>query len=126
MMTLGGFLHAGQPLPQAGDEPVDNASGITAENGAARHDEHDDNGYRLTSIVAADAPDGCTGGDWFVYRITQGGNDITGYRCGSLERVSADVESIVVSLNDRRNWPRVKPVSDRQRRATAAARRAAK
>jgi hypothetical protein len=126
MMTLEGFFHAGRPLPQDSDEPVDNASGIDAEGGAARHEEHDDNCYRLTSIVAADAPDGCTGGDWFIYRITQGGNAITGYRCGSVERVSADVESIVTSLNDRRNWPRVKQVSDRQRRATAAARRAAK
>ena len=126
MMTLRGSFNAGRPLPQAGDEPVDTASGIAAEDVAAPHDEHDDSCYRLTSLVAADAPDGCTGGDWFVYRITQGGNDITGYRCGSLERVSADVESIVVSLNGRRNWPRVKPVSDRQRRATAAARRAAK
>ena len=126
MMTLRGFLHAGRPLPQAGDEPVDNASGIDPEGGVASHDEHDDNCYRLTSIVAADAPDGCTGGDWFIYRITQGGNAITGYRSGSLERVSADVQSIVASLNGRRNWPRIRPVSDRQRRATAAARRAAK
>jgi hypothetical protein len=126
MMTLGRFLHAGRPLPQAGDEPVDNAIGIAAEGGAARPDEHDQNCYRLTSIVAADAPDGCAGGDWFIYRITQGVNDITGYRCGSLESVSADVQSIVASLNGRRNWPRIKPVSDRQRRATAAARRAAK
>ena len=39
--------------------------------------------YRLVSIEAAGAPAGCAGRDWFVYRILQGVNAITGYRQGS-------------------------------------------
>jgi hypothetical protein len=104
MITLGGFAHGGRPLLRPSDDKC----------------------YRLISIDAAEAPDGCSGGDWFVYRIAQGGNDITGYRCGSLERVSADVQAIVASLNGRRNWTKTKPVTDRERRAATAARKAAK
>jgi hypothetical protein len=126
MITLGGFAHAGRPLPPPSHEPVTNENGTEAENAARDEDSGDDQCYRLISIEAADAPDGCSGGDWFVYRIAQGDNGITGYRCGNLEGVSANVRSIVTSLNGRRNWARIKPASDRQRRATAAARRAAK
>jgi hypothetical protein len=98
----------------------------TAQDVARGHGGDNDMCYRLVSIDAAEAPEGCAGGDWFAYRIMQGGNGITGYRCGSWERVSADVQSIVTSLNGRRNWTKMKPASDRQRRASAAARRAAR
>lgn len=60
--------------------------------------------YRLVSIDAVHAPEGCTGRDWHVYRIVQGVNEITGYRQGDLERVSADVEEIIAALNGRRAW----------------------
>jgi hypothetical protein len=104
---------------------VEIARALGADNGLAHADDRaDDECYRLVSIGTADAPDGCAGKDWFVYQIAQGGNAITGYRCGSLESVSADVQSIVSSLNGRRNWPRIKSSSERQRRANAAARRA--
>jgi hypothetical protein len=60
--------------------------------------------YRLVSIDAVHAPEGCTGRDWHVYRIVQGVNEITGYRQGDLERVNADVEEIIAALNGRRAW----------------------
>jgi hypothetical protein len=47
-------------------------------------------------------PEGCTGRDWHVYRITQGGNVITGYRQGDLRAATSEVERIVVGLNERR------------------------
>ena len=122
---IGGSLLAGRRHLR-GDEPSTNAIGTEAETAARDDDVGDARCYRLISINAAHAPDGCYGEDWFVYRIAQGENDITGYRCGSLERVSADVQSLVTSLNGRRNWTQRKPTLDRQRRAAAAARRAAK
>lgn len=60
--------------------------------------------YRLVSIEAASAPAGCAGRDWFVYRILQGVNAITGYRQGSRAQVTAEVETILEGLNDRRSW----------------------
>jgi hypothetical protein len=42
------------------------------------------------------------GRDWLVYEIAQGGNVITGYRQGDLRAATADVEKIVVGLNERR------------------------
>jgi hypothetical protein len=81
--------------------------------------------YRLLSIDAVRAPEGCTGGDWHIYRVAQGRNGITGYRRGDLARVRADVEGIVVALNERRQWAKGKATSSSQRRAAAAARRTA-
>ena len=126
MISLGGFAHAGRPLLRPNPEPVTNASGAEGQDAARDDDGGEAERYRLISIDAADAPDGCSGGDWFVYRIAQGKNGITGYRSGSLESVSADVQSLVASLNGRRTWTKTKPALDRQRRAAAAARRAAK
>jgi hypothetical protein len=57
--------------------------------------------YRLVDIEPAPPPDGSSG-EWFAYRISQGGNMIRGYRCGSRYSVAADVEQIVVVLNERR------------------------
>ena len=81
--------------------------------------------YRLLSIDAVRAPEGCMGNDWHVYRIAQGENGITGYRRGDLAGVRADVETIVTALNGRRQWTKNKALSTHERRAAAAARRAA-
>jgi hypothetical protein len=93
---------------------------------AQRDESVDDECYRLISVDAARAPEGCAGSDWHVYRIAQGGNGIAGYRRGELARVRAEVEAIVTALNDRRQWTKSKATSKTQRRAAAAARRAAK
>lgn len=92
-----------------------------------RPEETDDDAerYRLVSIDAVRAPEGCTGTDWHVYRIAQGENEITGYRNGAIARVTTDVETIVTALNERRRWSKSKTPSKYQRRAAAAARRAA-
>lgn len=73
--------------------------------------------YRLVSIEAASAPDGCVGRDWFVYRILQGVNAITGYRQGSRAQVSAEVDTILAGLNGRRRWSSAKPISRSRRGA---------
>ncbi len=62
--------------------------------------------YRLLVIEPTSAPDGSGGKDWFTYRITQGPNSIRGYKRGSREAVTAEVEQIVVSLNERRGMRR--------------------
>ena len=126
MISQRGFSRGpARPNPRRSVWQLEIAKALDANDGLARGDDRaEDEFYRLLSIDTADAPDGCTGEDWFVYQIAQGGNAITGYRCGSLESVSADVQSIVTSLNGRRNWPRIKLTSERQRRANAAARRA--
>jgi hypothetical protein len=74
---IGGSLLAGRPLLRS-DYPSTNASGTEAKNSARDDEVGDDRSYRLVSINAAHAPDGCSGGDWFVHRIAQGGNGITG------------------------------------------------
>ena len=83
-----------------------------------------DERYRLISIDAVRTPEDCMGSDWHRYRIAQGENEITGYRCGDLVRVTADVEAIVTALNERREWRKSKAPSKHQRNAAAAARRA--
>jgi hypothetical protein len=76
----------------------------------------DDERYRLISIDAVRAPEGCKGSDWHIYRILQGDNAITGYRRGDLAGVKADVETIVSALNGRRQWTKSKAPSRAQRR----------
>ena len=126
MIMLRGFVHAGRPHPRPSARHGENASAVDGQDGAARPDDGaDDERYRLISISAADAPEGCTGANWFVYRITQGTNGITGYRRGPLENVNADVQSIVTALNGRRQWGNTKTPSKYQRRAAAAAHRKA-
>jgi hypothetical protein len=105
---------------------VENVSPFHAPGGAGGSDEGGEGeSYRLISIDAVHAPDGCMGSDWHIYRITQGDNGITGYRRGDLARVTAEVETIVIGLNGRREWTKTKAPSKHQRRAAAAARRAA-
>jgi len=85
----------------------------------------DDECYRLVSIDAVRAPEGCTGGDWHIYRIVQGENGITGYRRGDPARVRTEVEVIVTELNGRRQWSKNKAPAKNRRRAGGAARPAA-
>jgi hypothetical protein len=99
-----------------------NASTIDARGEAGR-DESDEEQYRLISVDPVRAPEGCVGGDWHTYRIAQGENEITGYRCGDLAHVRVEVEAIVIGLNERRQWTtKSKATSISQRRAAAAAR----
>jgi hypothetical protein len=76
--------------------------------------------YRLVSIEAVLTPEGCTGRNWHLYRIAQGENEITGYRCGEIGRVKVDVELIVAALNDRRQWSKGSERARNPRRAAAA------
>jgi hypothetical protein len=62
----------------------------------------DEEAFRLVTIGHAPAPEGCVGRDWLVYRIAQGANMITGYRRGDLPAATAEVERIVMGLNERR------------------------
>jgi hypothetical protein len=65
-------------------------------------DASDAEAFRLVEIRPARPPEGCVGRDWLVYQIAQGRNVITGYRRGDVGAVTADVEKIVVGLNERR------------------------
>ena len=58
--------------------------------------------YRLISVRHTSAPGGSVGDDWHVYSIAQGANLITGYRRGTVARVTEDVERIIAGLNERR------------------------
>lgn len=65
--------------------------------------DNPDDAYRLVVIEPTKSPDGSGSKDWFNYRIVQGENLIRGYKCGSRATVTAEVEQIVISLNERRN-----------------------
>jgi hypothetical protein len=115
------------PESAGSDADDDDDTALDEGDGAARREQTiDDERYRLISIDAVGAPEGCTGTDWHVYRIAQGGNGITGYRHGELALVTTEVEAIVTALNGRRRWTKTKAPSKYQRRAAAAARRASK
>lgn len=58
--------------------------------------------YRVQSIAPAKPPIGAEGGSWFHYVIVQGDNLINGYRQGSLESVTHEIEENVELLNERR------------------------
>jgi formylmethanofuran dehydrogenase subunit E len=74
-----------------------------ATTSAAAGKSEDDESFQLESVSTTSTPSGCTGRDWFVYRISQGKNVITGYRRGDLKAVRVEVEQIVVGLNERRH-----------------------
>jgi hypothetical protein len=67
---------------------------------------NDDEAFRLLSIRTTSAPTGYTGRNWLVYEIAQGENIIKGYRQGDLKTETAEVEKIVVALNERRHSPK--------------------
>jgi hypothetical protein len=69
-------------------------------------DAGDDEAFRLLSIRPTSAPSGQTGRNWLIYEIAQGENIIKGYRQGDLKAETAEVEKIVVSLNERRHSPK--------------------
>jgi hypothetical protein len=98
MSIMRGYVHTG------GTPRVDaqSAAAIEVPGAAVDNDTIAGERYRLTSVLAVSAPEGCAGDNWFVYRIMQGTNGITGYRRGDLERVSEDVQTIVTALNLRR------------------------
>jgi hypothetical protein len=88
---------------------------------AARTPDSDDAGaFRLVAIEPARAPEGCVGRDWFEYRIAQGSNMITGYRQGDLGTATAEVERIVVGLNERRIATKGRPGPKPKTTPTAA------
>jgi hypothetical protein len=62
----------------------------------------EDLAFRLLSIRASSAPSDSVGRNWLEYRIGQGENVIKGYRRGDLQTVRAEVEKIVIALNERR------------------------
>lgn len=68
----------------------------------ASADSPKDLSFRLLSIRASSAPRDSAGRDWLEYRIGQGENVIKGYRRGDPQTVRADVEKIVIALNERR------------------------
>ena len=123
LTTCFGKFGAARPNPRDSDRHVDGTSTIDARGGAALCDESAaDECYRLISIDAVRAPENCSGSDWHRYRIAQGENGITGYRCGNLARVTAGVEAIVTGLNERRDWKENKDSKSRRRAAAAALR----
>jgi hypothetical protein len=69
---------------------------------APAFDPNHEEAYKLVAIEPVRTPEGCTGRDWHVYRISQGENLITGYRQGDLRAATSEVERIVVGLNERR------------------------
>lgn len=54
------------------------------------------------SVTPIAAPDGCEG-QWHKYVITQGDNQITGLRAGTLSEVTLHVDDLTERLNERRN-----------------------
>jgi len=81
--------------------------------------------FRVLSIRASSAPRDSSGRDWLEYCIGQGKNVIKGYRRGDLETVRADVEKIVIALNERRRSFKGATAPKRGGRRAAAAPQAA-
>ena len=85
--------------PRGHGRPARDAAAAAAASAEAQEAE---GAYRLLAIDPTKAPDDSGGKDWFLYRIAQGENLIRGYKRGSRAGVTAEVEQIVVSLNERR------------------------
>jgi hypothetical protein len=94
---------------------------MKSESSTREAAEPGDESFRLLSIKSAPAPSGHTGKDWLAYRIGQGKNVITGYRRGDLKTVSAEVATLVKSLNERRHSTKPKPGRKPGARAAAEA-----
>ena len=65
--------------------------------------EPNDEEYLLTSLEQSDAPSDMEGDDWYCYTITQGDNEIVGYRRGKLTAIKSELKTLVESLNERRS-----------------------
>jgi len=76
--------------------------------------------FRLLSIRTSRAPRDSAGRDWLEYCIGQGNNVIKGYRRGDLKTVRADVEKIVIALNERRRSFKASTIPKRGRPPAAA------
>ena len=89
--------------PSGGGAPrkVDASASVGAPPASAAGDP-DVTAFRLLSVRASSAPTGGVGHNWLEYRIGQGPNVIKGYRRGDMHAVRADVEKIVIALNERR------------------------
>ena len=57
--------------------------------------------YTLNSIVSCEPPYSAVGNDWFHYKISQGSNMITGYKCGEYTQVLQSIEINIERLNQR-------------------------
>ena len=84
-------------------------------------EDAEDISFRLVSVKTTSTPEGCQGRDWLVYQIAQGANMIMGYRRGTLQTVTAEVELIVLGLNERRVSGKGRPGPKRGRPAATGA-----
>ena len=57
--------------------------------------------YTLNSIISCTPPFQADGDNWFQYKIAQGSNMITGYKCGEYAHVLQSVEANIERLNQR-------------------------
>jgi hypothetical protein len=62
--------------------------------------------FQIVSVKKSKPPSGAEGTDWHCYIIAQGGNEITGYRQGSLRSVTRAAKEITAQLNERRTGKR--------------------
>ena len=69
--------------------------GITHEN------DWNDSEFIIECIEKCEPPKGMTGNDWYLYIVRQNNKKITGFKTGTLERVTEDVERFRVGLNER-------------------------
>lgn len=119
MILLPSYIRAKGRNPRPSDRHVEDET-VAGDGAVCFNEATDQQRFRLISIDAVHAPEGCAGADWLVYRIAQGGiNHITGYRRGSLDRVSADVRMIVDALNVRWESAKIKPKVPRRSPAAA-------
>jgi hypothetical protein len=80
--------------------------------------------FQLVSVEKSDPPEGNQGTDWVHYRISQGPNEISGYRRGSLAAARKAAKEIVANLNERRSPKRGRVQLTQTRRKPAAAKSA--
>ncbi len=57
--------------------------------------------YEIVSIIETKSPLGADGSNWHRYEIAHGTNTISGYKQGSLDKVTKEIEENVVLLNER-------------------------
>lgn len=107
------------PSGRGAPRRIDASASIGAPASAAG--DADVAAFRLLSVRASSAPVGSVGHNWLEYRIGQGPNVIKGYRRGDPHSVRADVEKIVIALNERRRSPNSPAAPKRGRPSGAAA-----
>jgi hypothetical protein len=66
--------------------------------------------FRLTTVNETEAPEGATGGSWYVYVIENELTSIRGYASGSKKHVVARATAYLEQLNERNGpvpstWP---------------------